>query len=210
MFSVNSYRLRGLLLLAAVVSLGAAQASAQVTTTGRQSATAELTITANVVPALYVRVSTGSGGAIVQEVKGTTGAAGGGSAVSSLDFGTVDGMGTGRPAAGVSVNLSDPNGALYTTPITLTPYFTGFASQTATITVVQDQSSELGTAAELREGVSPSSVSTVSTTAPSLVTSTASNGSPLTRYVGLFIKNSADLRVSESLRAKLVYVITVP
>jgi hypothetical protein len=203
---MNSHRFRPLL-LAAVVSLGVAQASAQVTTTGRPAATAELTITANVVPALYVRISTGSGGAMVREgVKAATGEAG----ASSLDFGTLDGMGTGRPAAGVSVNLSDPDGALYTTPITLTPYFSGFASQTATITVVQDQSSELGTAAELREGVSPSSVSTVGTAAPSFVTSTATNGSPLTRYVGLFIKNTHELRVSESLRAKLVYVITVP
>jgi hypothetical protein len=192
--------------LAAAVFFFAGDALAQGPATNRNSAGAALTITATVVPALYLQISSASGGAAVTSTTGppSTG-------VSVLDFGTVNGLGTGSPAAGVSVETTDQNGALYTTPITLTPYFSGLSSTTATITVVLDPSSNLGSTAVLYEGSSGATASTISTTAPGFITSTATSGTHIRRYLGLFIKNSAPQSpVNETLRVRLVYEITVP
>jgi hypothetical protein len=197
----------GPLVLAAAVLLFAGDAVAQGPATNRNSAGAALTITATVVPALYLQISSASGGAAVT---GTTGPASTGA--SALDFGNVNGLGMGSPAAGVSVVTTDQSGALYTTALTLTPYFSGFSSSTtATITVVLDPSNSLGSTAELYEGSSGATASTVSTTTPDIITSTATSSTPIRRYLGLFIKNSAHQSpVNETLSARLVYEITVP
>ena len=132
----SPFRLRHLLIFMILFGIPGG-APAQGTVPGQNSATSQLTITATVVTEIYLKLSPGNGGAAFTSTANISPAS-----VSALDPGNVNG--TATPAVGVSVYMADSGGALYTTPIALTPYFSGFTSTAATITVRQDLSSSLG------------------------------------------------------------------
>jgi len=155
---------------------------------------------------LSLDISTAGGGATVV---GTTGNASTG--VFSLDFGDVDGLGLGAPAAGVSVAVQ-AGGALYTTPVSLTPRYSGHASATASISVLMDAAAgnAMGRTAT-REGAAAATVIAPSTVVPNIFTTTATHNVAVTRYVGLFVSNANGAgAVSGALSSRLVYQITVP
>ena len=166
----------------------------------------QLNLTANAQNALQLDISTAAGGATVT---GATGNASTG--VFSLDFGNVDGLGLGAGAAGVSVAIQ-AGGALYTTPISLTPRYSGHVNNTATITVLLDGAAgnAMGRTAT-REGAAAATVIAPSTVVPASITTTATSGTAVTRYVGYFISNAnGGAAVNGVLNSRLVYEITIP
>jgi hypothetical protein len=170
---------------------------AQGTVIDEASTTAELTMTATAQTALTLDIST-NGGATVS---GTAG-----SGLFSVDLGDVNGLGVGTPDSGVSVAVS-ASGATYTTPITLTPTFSGFSSANATILVELEAGGDDLSNAAVREGATSSVVAVTGT--PTTVTSAATTTTPITRHVGFFVSNAngADPVVG-ALSSTLVYTIT--
>jgi hypothetical protein len=142
-----------------------------------------------------LNISTGSGGAAVAGSTST--------GLFSISFGNVNGLGVGTPAAGITV-VTDGSGALYKTPINLTPVYSGFTTETATITVLQDAA---GDTALAREGDSNiSSGSTVSTTTPASVATGQASGVAFERFVGLYVPRT---EAAGAKTATLIYTITV-
>lgn len=159
------------------------------------STTSELEMSATVQTAVQLNISTGAGGAAVSGSNAT--------GLFSVSFGNVNGLGLGTPAAGVSV-VADGSGALYKTPINLTPVYSGFTTETATIEVEQDAA---GDTAVAREGNSSiSSTSTVSTSTPASVASGGASGVAIERYVGVYV---ARTEAAGAKSATLIYTITV-
>jgi hypothetical protein len=113
--------------------------------------------------------------------------------------------------AGVSVS-TNASGATYTTPITVTPTFSGFASSTATVKVYQDSSTSSDSQGAAREGSSAGGVASVPAAAGSATTVSASaaSGAGLTRYVGVFVSNAnGGGKVVGSLAPTFIYTVTV-
>jgi hypothetical protein len=186
--------LRLLGMLAALFVFGGA-AYAQGPVVNASSTTAELEMSATVQTAVQLNISTGAGGATVSGSNAT--------GLFSVNFGNVNGLGLGTPAAGVSV-VADGSGALYKTPINLTPVYSGFTTETATIEVEQDAA---GDTALAREGNSSiSSASTVSTSTPASVASGAASGAAIERYVGVYVPRT---EAAGAKSATLIYTITV-
>ena len=186
--------LRLLGMLAALFVFGGA-AYAQGPVVNASSTTAELEMSATVQTAVQLNISTGAGGATVSGSNAT--------GLFQLNFGNVNGLGLGTPAAGVSV-VADGSGALYKTPINLTPVYSGFTTETATIEVTQDAA---GDTALAREGNSSiSSASTVSTSTPASVASGAASGAAIERYVGVYVPRT---EAAGAKSATLIYTITV-
>lgn len=157
--------------------------------------TSELEMTATVQTAVQLNLSTGSGGATVSGSNST--------GLFSVSFGNINGLGLGSPAAGVTV-VADASGALYKTPINLTPVYSGFTTEAATITVEQDAG---GDTAMAREGNSSISVgSTVSTTTPAPVATGAASGTAFERWVGMY---AARTEAAGAKSATLIYTITI-
>jgi len=166
----------------------------------------QLNLTANAQNALQLDISTAGGGATVT---GATGNASTG--VFSLDFGNVNGLGIGTPTAGVSVAIQ-AGGALYTTPISLTPRYSGHVNNTASISVLLDGSAgDANGRAATREGAAAGSVVAPSSVVPNIFTSGATNGTVVTRYVGYFVSNANGASaVNGAMSSRLVYEITIP
>lgn len=170
-------------------------AAAQGPAVGSATTTSELEMSATVQTAVQLNISTGSGGATVSGSNST--------GLFSVSFGNVNGLGIGTPAAGVSV-VADASGALYKTPVNLTPIYSGFTTETATIEIEQDAA---GDTALAREGNSSiSSASTVSTSTPTSVASGAASGVAVERYVGMYVSRSESAGAKS---ATLIYTITV-
>jgi hypothetical protein len=173
--------IRPLLLAVATLSI-AGVAAAQGPVVGSNTTTSELAMSATVETAVQLNISTG---------------------LFSLSFGNVNGLGVGTPAAGITI-VTDASGALYKTPINLTPLYSGFSTETATITVSQDAA---GDTALAREGdANISSSSTVSTTTPATVATGRASGVAFERFVGLYIPRT---EVAGAKTATLIYTITV-
>lgn len=170
-------------------------AAAQGPVSNNNITTSELEMTANVQTAVRLEISTGSGGATVSGSNLT--------GLFSVNFGDINGLGHGTPAAGVSVDV-DASGALYKTPVNLTPVYSGFDSETATIEVEQDAGGETQMAREGNSSISASS--TVSTSTPASVATGAASGVAIERYVGMY---AARTEVAGSKTATLIYTITV-
>ena len=188
------FPLRFGVLLAALFAFGGA-AYAQGPAINGSSTTSELEMSATVQTAVQLNISTGAGGATVSGSNST--------GLFSVSFGNVNGLGLGTPAAGVSV-VANGSGALYKTPINLTPIYSGFTTETATIEVEQDAG---GDTALAREGSSSiSSASTVSTSTPASVASGGASGSAIERYVGMYVSRS---EAAGAKSATLIYTITV-
>jgi hypothetical protein len=170
------------------------------------SSSSQLNLTANAQTALQIDISTASGGATVAGATGNTS-----TGVFSLDFGNVNGLGLGAPSTGVSVSVQ-AGGALYTSPVSLTPRYSGFSTSSASVSVLLDGTA--GNAAgrsATREGAAAASVVAPSTTVPNIFTSAASNGTAITRYVGVFVSNvNGAGAVNGALSSRLIYQITVP
>jgi hypothetical protein len=198
--------LRTIVLFATLLLLGTVSVYAQGPSVTSPS-TSNLTISATAQSALQIDIATGSGGATV------TGATGENSTgVFSMSFGNVNGLGIGSPTSGVSITSRDSSGTLYTSPIKLTPYFSGFTSTTATVKVYQDATTSANSQAAVREGSAAGSVATVPTTAltANTVTSTAASGTDITRYVGLYISNAnGGSSVTGALAPKVIYEVSV-
>jgi hypothetical protein len=162
---------------------------------------------AQVLVRLQVDVSTAPGGATIN---GQTGLLSTG--VFNVNFGNVNGLGIGPRPAGVSISRV-AGGTLYSTPILITPTWTCVLTcPTGTITLWLDaaQGTSAGRAA-VREGASPGSASPVNASPPKTITTTATNGVPITRHVGLFVSNANGAgRVSGPVTARVVYQISIP
>lgn len=171
----------------------------------RTSSSSQLNLTATGQKSIQLDISTAASGATVTGNTGNTS-----TGVFSLDFGNVDGLGINSGNTNVSVSVSS-TGATYTTPITLTPRWSGFASTTGSVSVLLDATSgtALGRAAT-REGASAATVAAPSATATTF-SATAASGTPLTRFVGMFISNANGASaVTGTLTSRLVYQVTVP
>jgi hypothetical protein len=170
-------------------------AAAQGPVIDASSTTSELEMSATVQTAVQLNISTGAGGATVSGSNAT--------GLFSVSFGNVNGLGLGTPAAGISV-VADSSGALYKTPINLTPVYSGFTTETATIEVEQDAA---GDTAMAREGNALINAgSTVSTTTPVTVASGGASGVAIERYVGMY---AARTEAAGAKSATLIYTITV-
>ena len=166
----------------------------------------QLNLSANAQNALQLDITTAAGGATV------TGATGNSSTgVFSLDFGNVNGLGIGTPSAGVSVAISG-SGATYTSPVSLTPRYSGHVNNTASISVLLDGTAgDANGRAATREGAAAASVVAPSAVVPNIFTSTATNGTAVTRYVGYFISNAnGGAAVNGAMSSRIVYEITIP
>jgi hypothetical protein len=162
---------------------------------------------AQILVRLQVDVSTAPGGATVN---GQTGLLSTG--VFDVNFGNVNGLGIGSRPAGVSI-ARGASGTLYSTPIRITPSWTCVITcPTGTITLWLDaaQGTNAGRNA-VREGSLPGSTTPVSVSPPKTITTTASNGVAITRYIALFVSNANGAsRVSGAMTARVIYQISIP
>jgi len=191
-----------LVLFAALLVLGTSSVYAQGSCVACTSVNSTLTLTATVETAIQLNIATAAGGAVVTD---------GGSGAFSVPFGNVNGLGVGTPAAGVSVSSSG-SGATYTSPVSVTPSFSGFANSTASVKIYQDSSTSAASQAAAREGSAAGSVASVPTTqaAANTVTATAASAVAITRYVGVFVSNAnGGSAVSGTLSPKFIYQVTV-
>src|SRR3982751_753488 len=166
----------------------------------------QLNLSANAQNALQLDISTAPGGATV------TGATGKNSnGIFSLDFGNVNGLGIGTPSAGVTVVVTG-TGATYTSPIILTPHYSGHVNNSASISVLLDATAgNANGRAATREGASAASVVAPSFIVPNIFTTTATDGTAVTRYVGYFVSNAnGAAAVNGAISSRLIYEITIP
>ena len=170
-------------------------AAAQGPVIDASSTTSELEMSATVQTAVQLNISTGAGGATVSGSNAT--------GLFNVSFGNINGLGLGTPAAGVSV-VADSSGALYKTPVNLTPVYSGFTTETATIEVEQDAAGDTALAREGNSSISASS--TVSTSTPASVASGVASGVAIERYVGMY---AARTEPAGAKSATLIYTITV-
>lgn len=155
--------------------------------------TAELEMTATVQTAVQLNISTGTTGATV----GGSNATG----LFTLAFGDLNGLGTGATQnANVAVAVSG-TGALYTTPINLTPIYSGFTTETADVTVEEGASDDQALAREGGTAITTAAVTTAVT-----AFSNAASGSNNERFVGFFIARTTGAGAKT---ATLIYEVTV-
>lgn len=191
-----------ILFVLAAILVSANHAWAQGSCSNCSTVNANLTLTATAETAVTLTIDKSSG---VQDVSDN------GSGAFSVSFGSVNGLGVGTPDSGVTVEKS-PTGATYTTPIIVTPAFSGFTSTTATVKVYQDSTTSSASQSAAREGSSANGVASVPTVADSATTVSASaaSSSGITRYVGVFVSNAnGGGKVVGSLAPKFIYTVTV-
>jgi hypothetical protein len=192
--------LRLVALLAALFAF-AAVAAAQGPVNDTATTTSNLAVSATFQSALRLDITTAAAGSTV----------GGASGLYTLAFGDVNGLGIGTPDTNIT-RTSVSGGYMYTTPITLTPGFSGFAPTTASITVGQDAADDAFSKSAAREGADAASVAVLPAVASArVVTAAATNGTAFDRYIGVFVPNgNAGAAAAGSRSMNLVYTITVP
>jgi hypothetical protein len=164
--------------------------------------TSNLAVSATFQTALQLDIATASAGSTV----------GGSLGSYTLSFGNVNGLGLGTPGTNIT-RTAVSGGFMYTTPITLTPSFSGFATTTASITVGQVASDDANSKSAAREGADADSVATLPAVAVArIITTTAATTTPFDRYIGVFVPtaNNAGVASAGSRSMNLVYTITVP
>jgi hypothetical protein len=155
--------------------------------------TSSLAMTATVQTSIQLNLSTGTGGSAVTGSNVTGDFA--------IGFGSVNGLGLGTPATGVSV-AADATGATYSSPINMTPIFTGFPNPaTASVTIDAGVDADQAIA---REGATAATMTAVTTNHASLTT--VASESVNERFVGFRISRT---EVAGPKAATLVYTITV-
>ena len=156
---------------------------------------------------IQIDISTAAGGA---SVTGNTGSNSTG--VFNLSFGNVNGLGLGAPLPGVTVQIF-PNGALYRTPITITPKvdWNNRTPRPLFISVMLDPIAGNSTGrTAAREGATAATLIAPSTVTPLVLATNATNNAPITRYVGIFVSNTNGASaVSGVLSARLIYRVYV-
>jgi hypothetical protein len=129
----------------------------------------------------------------------------------AMDFHTVNGLGIG-PFTGLTPT-SASGGYIYHTPYTITPVFTDFTSTVGTVNVYVSSNFAHPTILTLQDSATSNSgysaISTSSST-PSVMTASANDRTPITRYLGLFVSNANGIPVFSSDFATLTYTLTVP
>lgn len=149
---------------------------------GGLTSSSQLNLTGNILSAIQIDISTASGGATVV---GGTGSSSTG--IFSVDFGNLNGLNLGSSATGVTAT-EQSGGVLYSSPIKLTPRFSGLLSNNASVAVYVDAlATNIPGLAAAREGANTGSMGSLSPVLPNIFTTTANNGVPITRYVGLFV-----------------------
>jgi hypothetical protein len=125
----------------------------------------------------------------------------------SINFGNVNGLGVGTPTCGtVSTTAAD---ATYVTDYQLTPSFSGFVGTTASIAIGATAFSNPGTLT-LKEGAAAGSVAAVPV-APAVVLNNATSGTPITRYLGVTVKNQNGAGAFTGADSSVVtFTLTVP
>jgi len=156
---------------------------------------------------IQIDISTAAGGA---SVTGNTDSNSTG--VFNLTFGNINGLGLGAPPPGVTVQIF-PNGALYRTPITITPKvdWSNRTPQPLNISVMLDPIAGNATGrTAAREGATAATLIAPSTVIPLVLATNAANNAPITRYVGIFVSNANGAgSVSGLLSARLIYRVYV-
>lgn len=170
---------------------GTAAAQGPVQNAGTTSS--ELEMSATVQTALQLNISTGSGGATVSGSNAT--------GLFSIAFSNVNGLGMGTPAAGVTV-VADASGALYKTPINLTPVYSGFTTEKADITVEAGSSGDEDLAREGSSSINAASTVTVQHSSVSQSDSGVANE----RFVGFYIPRT---EAAGAKTATLIYTVTM-
>jgi hypothetical protein len=190
----------GFLLTALFVCAGTA--SAQGPVNDAATTTSNLAVSATFVTALQLEIKTATSGATV----------GGPAGSYTLGFGDIDGLGLSTPGDNIT-RTAVSGGYMYTTPITLTPSFSGFAgTAAAAITVGQNASDGATSKAAAREGAEVDSVAVLPAVASArVVAATAASGTPFDRFIGVFVPTSNGGNAIAGDRAmNLVYTITIP
>lgn len=164
-------------------------------TAAAQSATVpRVTMTATVESVLRLDISSAAGG--------VTG--GGSSSDFTVNLGNVNGQGVGTPSTGVTKSFTPGAGAagyaIYTTPIVLTPVFSGYAGN-ATIALTVGGGADDAIAVE-----GASNASATLAAARSVVVGSASDVAN-TRHVGFKISK---MEATGAKTAMLLYTITMP
>ena len=130
----------------------------------------------------------------------------------SINYGNVNGIGIG-PSAGLSV-VSSAGGVIYSTPYQLQPKFSGQSSTTSSLSVYLSTAFVHPSILKLEDAaVSAGPYTAISLTSgsPTVLSTSASSGSTITRYLGLFVSNingASAFRGTDN--ATLTYTITAP
>lgn len=138
------------------------------------STSSELEMSANVQTSLQLNISTGTGGATVSGNNAT--------GLFNVSLGDVNGLGNGIPKTGVTA-VPNSTGAVYSTPINLTPVYSGFGTETASVSVTAGASGDEDIALE---GGAANTMTGISNT-PRGAFSGAASGSSNERVVGFYI-----------------------
>jgi len=139
----------------------------------------------------------------------------------SANFGNVNGLGIGTASAGLTVITSGVSGgAIYSTPYQITPSFSSFGSTTGTVKMQVTANFAHTNTLTLEDAASccsAGSFTAIPTASQTTITSTASSGTAITRYLGLLVSNAngagafpgtAGAGGSDS--ATVTYTMTVP
>lgn len=174
LFSSSLRRLSALAFVLAFAATGLAQSGT--TTTGN------VYVNATIATSAYVDVDAAAGGlATSSHDPGGDG--------TTFDFGTLDAYGFGGAPTGVSINRQ-AGGTLFSTPYKITPHFSGFDSQTASLKIEQSDGNSSEDMAVIREGATAQTVGSVPVSgAGSNFTTTAQSGTAITRYLGIYVAN---------------------
>jgi len=139
----------------------------------------------------------------------------------SANFGNVNGLGVGTASAGLTVITSGVSGGvIYSTPYQITPSFSSFSSTTSTVTVQVTTNFAHPNSLNVEDAASccsAGSFKAIPTGLQTTITGTASSGTAITRYLGLFVSSANGAGVfpgtsgaSGSDSATLTYNLTVP
>jgi hypothetical protein len=129
----------------------------------------------------------------------------------SLAFGNVNGLGI-NPGSGLTA-ASASGGKIYSTPYLLQPSFSSFSSTTATLKTYVSTDFVHPSQLELRDSTSGSTFSAISKASGSqtTLTSSASSGTAVTRYLGLFVANTNSAGIyTGSDNATVTFTLVVP
>jgi len=130
----------------------------------------------------------------------------------SVNYGNVNGLGIGPNTGETTVSAS--GGIIYSTPYWIQPTFAGFSTSTATVKAYVSSTFVHPTILSLYDATAsggPYSAISTSSGSPTALTSSASSGSNVTHYLGLFVSsaNGAGIFTGAD-NATLTYTLTAP
>lgn len=179
--------------MAFLLGLCSVFASAQGPVVDSDTTSSNLEMTALVETSLQLNISTGTGGATVSGNTAT--------GLFSIDLGSVNGLGNSTPAAGVS-KAAYVGGTIYSTPINLTPVYSGFGAETASVEVTAGGSADDDMALE---GAAANSMVLISNTPKPAFSGAVSNSSN-ERVVGFAVANN---ELAGAKTATIIYTVSM-